>query len=106
MSLLEHGGNEEILDEAKVEPIAMVMRRLERFEQVKRREDTENIREVAEMKMEGKCLIGRPKLKRKDTVRRGMKAWTERDGNVSPRRVSPHRETTAKDEITIPVYSL
>ena len=27
ISLLEHGRNEEILEEAKVEPIAMVMRR-------------------------------------------------------------------------------
>ena len=45
-----------------MEPIAMVMRgrRLEWFGQVKRREETENIRAVAEMKMEGKRLRGRP----------------------------------------------
>ena len=35
VNLLEHGGNEEILEEARVEPIAMVMRRLEWFGQVK-----------------------------------------------------------------------
>ena len=39
-----------------MEPIATVMRRrrLERFGHVKRRDETENIRAVAEMKMEGK----------------------------------------------------
>ena len=51
--LLEHRMNEEILEEAKVEPIAMVMRgrRLEWFGHVKRRDETENIRSVGEMKM-------------------------------------------------------
>ena len=38
-----------------MEPIAMVMRRLEWFGQVKRRDGTENIREVAEMKR-WKCV--------------------------------------------------
>ena len=37
VSLLEHCRNEEILDGAKMEPIAMVMRRLEWFGQMKRR---------------------------------------------------------------------
>ena len=63
--LLEHQRNEEILEEAKVEPIAIVMRRrrLELFGHVKRRDDTENIRAVAEMKMEGKRPRGRSKLR-------------------------------------------
>ena len=68
----------EILEEAKVEPIAMVMRRrrLEWFGHVKRRCETENIRAVVEMKMGGKVpYIGRPKLRWKDTVRRDLKAW-------------------------------
>ena len=66
VSLLEHRRNEEILEEAKVEPIATVMRRrrLEWFRHVKRRNETENIRAVAEMKMEGK----RPKRKTKVAV--------------------------------------
>ena len=53
VSLLEHRRNEEILEEAKVEPIVTVMRRrrLEWFGHVKRRDETENIRAVAEMKM-------------------------------------------------------
>ena len=38
-----------------------------------------NIRSVVEMKMEGKCPRGRPKLRSKDTVRRGMYAWDIRD---------------------------
>ena len=58
VSLLEHRRNEDILAEAKVEPIATVMRRrrLEWFGHVKRRDETENIRAVAEMKMEGSTL--------------------------------------------------
>ena len=48
VSLLEHRRNEEILEEAKVEPIATVMRRrrLEWFGHIKRRHETENIRAV------------------------------------------------------------
>ena len=37
VSLLEHRRNEEILGEAKVKPIVMVMRRLEWFGHVKRK---------------------------------------------------------------------
>ena len=51
ISLLEHQRSEEILEEAKVEPIAMVMKRLEWFGHVKRRDETEIITAVAEMKM-------------------------------------------------------
>ena len=77
VSLLEHRRNEEILEEAKVEAIATVMRRrkLEWFGHVKRRGETENIRAVAEMQMEGKRPRGRPKLRWKDTIRRDLKAW-------------------------------
>ena len=79
-SLLEHRRNEEILEEAKVEPIAMVMRRrrLEWFGHVKR-DETENILAVVEMKMEGKRPRGRPKLRWKDTVRRDLRAWNIRE---------------------------
>ena len=81
MGLLEHRRNEEILEEAKVEPIAMFMRRrrLEWFGHVNGRDVTENIRAVAEMKMERKGPRGRPKLRWKDTVRRGLKAWNIRE---------------------------
>ena len=76
VSLLEHRRNEEILEEAKVEHIATVMRRrrLEWFGHVKRRDETENIRADVETKMEGKRPRGRPQLRWKDTVRRDMKA--------------------------------
>ena len=62
-SLLEHRRNEEILEEANVEPIAMVMRRrrLEWFGHLKRRHETENIRAVAEMTMVEK----RPRRRRR-----------------------------------------
>ena len=76
--VLEHRRNEEILEEAKVEQIATVMRRLEWFGHVKRRDKTENIRAVVEMKMDGKRPRGRPKLRWKDTVGRDMKAWSIR----------------------------
>ena len=69
------------MEEAKVEPIAMVMRRgrLEWFGHIKRKVETENIRSVVEMKMEWKRPRGRPKLWWKDTVRRELKAWNIRE---------------------------
>ena len=65
------------MEEARVVPLVMVMRRrrLEWFGHVKRRDKTDNIRAVAEIKMEGKRPRGRPKLRWNDTVRRGVKAW-------------------------------
>ena len=80
MSLLEHWRNEEILKEATVQPIVMVTRRrrLEWFGHFKRRDETENIRPVVEMNREGECPTGRPKLRRKNTVRRDLKAWNIR----------------------------
>ena len=81
MSLLEHRINEEILEEARVVPIAIVMRRrmLEGFGHVKTRDETENTRAVPEMKIEGKRPRGRPKLLWKYTVRRDLKAWDIRE---------------------------
>ena len=61
-----------------MEPIAMVMeemRRLEWFGHVKRRDETENIRAVAKIKMEEKRPRGRRELRWKDTGRRDMNAW-------------------------------
>ena len=48
--LLEHRRNEEILEEANVEAIAVVVRRwrLEWYEHVKKRDETENVRAVIE----------------------------------------------------------
>ena len=58
VSLLEQRMYEEILEEAKEEQIATVTRRrrLEWFGHVKRRDETENIRAVVEMKMGGSAL--------------------------------------------------
>ena len=64
VSLLDHRRNYEILEEANVVPIAMVTRR-RRWEwlgHAERRDESETIRAVAEMKMEGKRPRGRPKL--------------------------------------------
>ena len=108
VSLLEHRRNEEILEEAKVEAIATVMRRrrLEWFGHVKRRGETENIRAVAEMKMEGKRPRGRPKLRWKDTIRRDLKAWKIKEEWATDREKwkglcktrYPKLETAAKGE--------
>ena len=43
------------------------------------RDETENIREVVEMKMAVKRPRGRPKLRWKDTARRDLKAWNIRE---------------------------
>ena len=63
VNLLESQRNEDILEEANVEPTAMVMRRLKRFGHVKRRYETENIRAVVEMKLEEKRPRRIPKLR-------------------------------------------
>ena len=77
----------EILEEAKLELITMVMR----SRHVKRRYETENIRAVVEMKMKGKRPRGRPKLRWKDTVLSCHMYWptlqwsqTVRDGAHGP----------------------
>ena len=57
----------------------MVMKRLEWFGYVKRIDETENIRAVVEMKMEGKLPRGRPKLRWNDTVRSDLNAWNIRE---------------------------
>ena len=107
VSLLEHRKNEEILEEANVEQIAMVMRkrRLEWSEHIKRRDETENIRAViVDMKMEGNCPRGKAKLRWKCTVRRDLKAWNIREEWATDREIwkgllaTSHREMVAKGE--------
>ena len=77
----------EILEEAQMEAIATLMRRrrLEWFGHVKRRGETENIRAVADMMMEGKHRRGRPILRWNDTVRRDLKAWNIKEEWVTGR---------------------
>ena len=89
VSLLEHRINEKILEEAKVEPTSTVMRwrRLEWFRNIKRRDETENIRAVAEMKMEAKRPGERPKLQCYDTVRRDLKAWKIKEEWATDREI-------------------
>ena len=68
MGIPEVHRSEEILEEANVERIAIVIRR-RRFKcigHVERRQETENIRAVVEMKMEGKRPRGRPMLSWKE----------------------------------------
>ena len=57
------------------EQIGMVMIRLEWFRHLKRRDETENIRAIAELKIERKHHRRRPRLRWKDTVRRDKNAW-------------------------------
>ena len=56
VNVLGYRRNEDILDEARVELIVMVM---------KRRDETENIRAVVEMKLERNRPGGKPMLQRK-----------------------------------------
>ena len=65
VGLLGRRRGEGVLEEAKVERVATVMRRrgLEWFGHVKRIDETENIRSVVEMKMEGKRPRGRLQLR-------------------------------------------
>ena len=79
VSMLEHRIHRE--DEARLEPIAMIMRRrrLEWYGHFTIRHGTEKIRAIVEMKMEGKRPRGRPKLRGKDTIRRGL----EHQGGMS-----------------------
>ena len=53
--------------------------KMSRSKRVKRKDETENIGAVTEMKTEGKRPRGRPKLRWKDTVGRDMKAWKIRE---------------------------
>ena len=52
---------------------------MEWFGHIKRRNETEKVRAVAEMKMEGKRPRGTPKLRWNDTVTRDLKAWNIRE---------------------------
>ena len=90
------------MDEAKVEPIATVMRRrrLEWFGHVKSSDETENMRALAEMKMEGKRSRGRPKLRWNDTVRMDLKAWKIKEEwatDAKDRKVSAGPATQNRD---------
>ena len=69
-----------LLTDTKVEPIAtlMTLRRSEWFRHGNRREETENIGTVAEMKMQGKRSSGRSRLRWKDIGTGEMKAWKMR----------------------------
>ena len=89
-----------MLEEAKVEPLATVMRlrRTEWFGHIKRRDETEYIRAVAEMKMEGKRPRGSPKLRWYDTVRRDQKAWKIKEGWATDRERWKHLCTTRYPE--------
>ena len=78
----------------------MVMRRFEWFGRVERRHETENIRAVAEMKMEGKRPRGRPRLRWKDTVRRD-KGLTCQNAKVSARPATSHRKVATISGITV-----
>ena len=73
ISLLECQRNEEILEEARVKQ--MVMRRLQWFKPVKRKDETENMRAIVKMKMEGQRPRRRSRLRWKDTARTDQETW-------------------------------
>ena len=82
VSLLEQRMYEEILEEAKEEQIAMVMRRKEKAGVVWPRQKKRRNREhQSSCRNEDgrKRPRGRPTLRWKDTVRRDLKAWIIRE---------------------------
>ena len=70
------------MEEAKVEQIAMVMRRrrLEWFRHMETREETINIRAVAKMKMVRKILKGIPRLRWRDSCQTGHESQEVQEG--------------------------
>ena len=72
VSIREHRRNEEILEEAKMEPIVIAIeRKWQWFWHMKIRKEIENVGAVAKMKMDR----GRPRLRWKDTVRKNTNVW-------------------------------
>ena len=80
-NVLGYRRNEDILEEARVELIAMAVRRrwLERFRKIRRRDETENIRAVVEMKLERNRPGGKPMLRRKHS-QKGHESLDHRGG--------------------------
>ena len=72
----DHVTNDSIREEAKIAAIVISMRRgLQLYGHVRRRDREEDIRMVAEMRIQGKRKRGRPKKKWMDTVKDDMLRW-------------------------------
>ena len=73
----DHVTNDSIREMAKLEAIAVSMRRrrLQWFGHVRRRGREEDIRMVAEMRVQGRRKRGRPKKRWYDTVLDDMRRW-------------------------------
>ena len=78
--MLEHWRNE-IVDEARVEPTGIVMRRrgLEWFEHVKKETKQKTFEQLWKLTWRGKRPRGRPKLRWNYSVRRDLKGWNIRE---------------------------
>ena len=83
----DHITNDSIREEAKIEAIAIGMRRrrLQWYGHVRRRDREEDIRMVAEMRIQGKRKRGRPKKRWMDTVKDDMLRWGLSDEDVDDR---------------------
>ena len=82
----------------------MTTRMLEWFGHVKRKYETGDIGAVAEMKMEGKRPKGKLRLRWKEIVIRGMKAWPIREEWATDRgkwKGRPISKTAANGEKNI-----
>ena len=77
ISLEEHLRNEEIREKAGIEAISIVMRkrRLQWYGHVCRRKESDDIKKVTNVKVNGKRGRGRPKHRWKDTIKADMKMW-------------------------------
>ena len=79
--------NEDIRKEAKVKPISVSMRnrRLQWFGHVYRREEDEDIRKVADLKVDGRRKRGRPKQRWRDTIQSDLKKYGLNRSDVDDR---------------------
>ena len=83
----DHVRNEDIRKEAKVKPISVSMRkrRLQWFGHVYRREEDEDIRKVADLKVDGRRKRGRPKQRWRDTIQSDLKKYGLNRSDVDDR---------------------
>ena len=83
----EHITNDEVREMAKQEAIAVGMRRrrLQWYGHVQRRDREEDIRMVAEMRVQGKRKRGRPKKRWCDTLNDDMKRWGLQEDDTDDR---------------------
>ena len=83
----DHVTNDSVQEIAKLEKIAIGMRRrrLQWYGHVRRRDREEDIRSVIEMRVQGKRKRGRPKQRWSDTISEDMRRWDLHEDDTEDR---------------------